>query len=277
MARKEDECILSSTLSGGQVMVSLGILLLVALAGFLVSASLRPAQNSGTFTLNQAQEHSITVNGEAQQTVTPDQLVIQLSVETQEDTATLSQSKNAEIMDKVKKALLSKGILDKDITTSSYSVYPVEQSHWICPDYKPDCSDDEKIYDTKITGYKTVHYLTVKTSDINNGGAVVDAAVNAGANVNSIYFTLKDETRRTIEQNLLKYASANAKDKAQKIADGLNVKLGQPISASNSYVYFPGPVYKNYYAMAAENYASTNLSPGEQVVTASVTVSYKIE
>ncbi|MCX8200353.1 MAG: SIMPL domain-containing protein, partial [Candidatus Micrarchaeota archaeon] len=165
-----------------------------------------------------------------------------------------------------------------DISTNSYSVYPVEQSQWVCPDYKPDCKDSEKIYITKIVGYKTVHSISVKTTDLASGGALVDTAVQAGAtNINSVSFTLKDETRRSIEENLLKYASANAKGKAQKIADGLGVKLGAPVSAGSSYVYFPGPVYRNYPSYAMNSAAPTSFSPGEVVVTASVSVSYLIE
>ncbi|MEM3364294.1 MAG: SIMPL domain-containing protein [Candidatus Micrarchaeia archaeon] len=261
-------------------LISFGIITAVALLGFVIGMYLAIPQQgvTGNITLTSPSEHTISVNGEAQQKVTPDLLVISLSVETQEDSAALSQEKNAEIMDNVKKALLSRGILEKDISTSSYSVYPVEQSHWICPKYRPGCTDDEKIYETKVIGYRTVHIISAKTGDLTGGGALVDAAVQAGAtNVNSVVFTLKDETRKSIEESLLKYASANAKGKAQKIADGLGVRLGAPASAGSSYVYFPGPVYKNYASYAMDSAVPTSFSPGEMVVTASVSVSYLIE
>ncbi len=278
MAKKDNEECGMCCSPGSSKLVSFGIVFMVMLAGILVGIAVFPKDGpAGSITLTTPTEHTISVNGEAQQTLSPDQLVLSLSVETQEDSAALSQSKNADLIDKVKKALLAKGVLERDISTDSYYVYPVEQSHWICPDNMADCKDDEKIYDTKITGYKTTHSLSVKTVDLNNGGILVDAAVQAGAtNVNSVSFTLKDETRRAIEENLLKYASANAKVKAQKIADGLTVKLGAPTSAGNSYVYFPGPVYREY-NMAMDSAPSTSFSPGEMVVTASVSVSYLME
>jgi len=225
-------------------------------------------------------DHSIDVSATASQSVSPDLLVIQLHVETESSNAKGSQARNAVVMAELKEQLRTLGVQDDEIKTAYYNVQPEYDS--VCADYRDEygyCYD----WDSVLSGYKTTHALTLKLGDISKGGDVVDGVTDVGVNetlVDSISFTLKDETRRTLELSLLEEAAQKATVKAQNIAKGLGVSLGDALSASES-VYYPY-TYRDYGYALAEGAAydaapSTDFSSGDIEVSATVTSSYEIE
>jgi uncharacterized protein YggE len=219
-------------------------------------------------------EHVISASATVTEKVTPDLLVIDLRVQTQDDNAKDSQERNAEVMEDLRAELEALGIPEDDIQTSYYRVEVVRESEYVC---NGNCH-----YVYKVVGYRTVHELTLSLEDLDKGGEIIDAATGVGDNesfVDYVYFTLKDETRSELEKDLLKDAAAEAKAKAQNIADGLGVSLGKPLSASES-VYYPysrsykSGGYDMAYAMAEA--PATELSPGEVEASATVSVGFEI-
>ncbi|MFH0738126.1 MAG: SIMPL domain-containing protein, partial [Candidatus Micrarchaeota archaeon] len=155
-------------------------------------------------------------------------------------------------------------------------VNPVYDSHYNCDSGGYNCH-----YDSKLTGYRATHMIMVKLGDITKGGAVIDGAAEAGVNqtfVDYVQFTLKDETRRSVEKTLLQEAASEARSKAQGIATGLGVSLGDVLSASESYNYYP--TYSAYKSVDMEYAGSavpmTDLSEGEIEVSATVSTSFEI-
>jgi uncharacterized protein YggE len=219
-------------------------------------------------------EHAIAVSATASQKVAPDLLMIQLRVQTEAQNAKESQADNAAVSADLLTKLKAEGVKEEDIQTVQYSVDPVYESAYVCDKDGYNCH-----YDSNLTGYRTTHALSVKLSDLTNGGDVIDAAATAGVNqtfTDYVQFTLKDETRRALEQSLLQNASASAKAKAQSMANGLGVSLGNVLSASESYNY--PYYYRNYYgaeAMAA-GAPKTELSAGQVDVSATVSASFEI-
>ncbi len=231
--------------------------------------------------LAQPDEHTISVQGEAERKVAPDLLIIGITVETEEDTADLAQGENARIADDVRAAVLALGVKEEKVKTSSYYVYPLEKGRWICPAGYPDCEDWEKEYVSDIYGWKVVHSLTVETEDLDSGGDIVDAAVDAGASdIDSVSFTLTDATKEELRKELLGEAGANAGEKAQAIAGGVGVTLGSAIYADEGYMSYPSARSYDYMAEAMAGAApapSTDFSAGELTVSAQVSVKYLIE
>ncbi|MBU0532130.1 SIMPL domain-containing protein [Candidatus Micrarchaeota archaeon] len=217
-------------------------------------------------------EHTISVSATASQQVTPDLLIISIRVETEDENAKDSQERNAEVMAEVREELEALGVPEEEIQSSSYSVDVVRESEYVCDTY---CH-----YEYVITGYETVHILTLSLSDLESGGDIIDAVTGVGTNetfVDYIYFTLKDETREELEKELLKTAAEDAKEKAQNIATGLGVTLGRAVSASES-SYYPYYSYKSYYGgleYAAEA-IPTELSAGEVEASATVNVEFEL-
>lgn len=218
---------------------------------------------------------SIAVSAEASQKTAPDLLVMQLRVQTESPTAKDAVQENAAVAADLKGRLKALGLANGDIQTTSYSVDPVTETNYTCDRNGYNCR-----YSYRIIAYRVVNSISLQVKDLAKGGDIIDAASNAGVNqtfVDSVGFTLKDETRRAMEKSLLKAAAAEAKAKAQNMAEGSGVALGKALSVSESYSYYPQPYYRNYDAMvAAEGAPKTELSAGQIEVSVKVSATYEI-
>lgn len=254
----------------------------VALLGgayFLATSMPQPVlnieENPNVYVSSTPPEHTIDVSATATDYVDPDLLVLSFTVENEADDATDSQQQTASEINALKTALSGFGINDEDIKTTRYSVDVVKTSHYICEN---ETSRTDCYYDYVITGYRTTHSVKVNIYNLEQGGDVVDAAADAGAEVDYITFTLKPETRDEINNQLLEDASAQAKTKAESIASGLGAEVGDAFSASSYYYY---PVTRSYDMAYAEAGAapspSTEFSGGQIEVTASVSASFEIQ
>ncbi len=221
-------------------------------------------------------DHAISVSATASQDVAPDELDIGLRVQTQSESAKQSQQDNAAVSADLRSKLKGLGIDDSAIQTVSYSVTPVYSSDYLCDKSGMNCH-----YESNITGYQTTQSIVVKLYDLTKGGDVIDAASTAGTNqtfTDYTQFTLKDSTRDALETALLQNASSSAKTKAQAIASGLGVSVGNVLSASESFNY-PVPYYRAYDLMAGAAAAPappTVLNPGQVSVSATVSTSFSV-
>lgn len=239
----------------------------------------------GTSIINQTgavpneEVNTISVSGDAKTTATPDETVIYFTIETLDDSATVSQSENADIYDEVKKALLALGVKAEDIETTSYYFELDKQGHWTCPDDKPDCDYDEEIYVEDILGYKTTHSLAVTYKGTEKSGQLVDAIVSNGVEeIDYVYFQLSEETRKELETQLLEEAVGDAKEQAEIIADAAGSSLGKLSSATYGQDYYPYYSYKSYDTMSeSAGSASTTLEPGTIEVSVSVSAVFEVK
>ncbi len=238
------------------------LIALVVLGGFYFLNS-QNQNTSHTFYVEQG-EPTITVSGSAERTVDPDQVVLYLRIETLDDSASISQSQNAQISDQAKAELFKKGIKEDDLKTTYYTVGL--EKEWTSDGYN-------------ILGYKTTHKVTVTTSDLENAGEFLDAAVNAGATVDSISFILSDEETEKIKSELLSEAVLDAKEKASKIANAAGSSIGKLVSAqySTSSGYY-SPIYYDSFAMETllEEDVGTSVSAGQLDISLSVSTSFAI-
>ena len=199
--------------------------------------------------------------------VMPDEAVVYLQIQTKDILADVVKDKNTEISDDVTTALLKLGIERKDIQTDSYNIYP--EYNW---------SEGQQ----DIIGYTVVHRLKVVTTEFDDTGEIVDAAVDNGALVDSINFELSTEQQAEFKKQALEAASKDAREKAEAIAGGLNAKLGSIVSVSSSeFDYYPYPIFRAQtmevaVAGAEAKQAATDISPKELEVTASVSVTYRL-
>ena len=267
-------------------MVVAALLLAVGMMGgaFLLSqADFAPkvnvtsgATNPNVYVSSTPPDHAISVMASADRKVAPDLLEIDFRVQTQSDNAKDSQARNAVVASQLKSGVEALGINDSEITTTSYSVQPVYTSNYLCDKNNNNC-----YYQSNVTGYQTVQSIAVDVYQLDQGGAIIDAASNAGNNetfVDSTSFMLKPETQAMVAKELLNEAAGDAKAKAQSIADGLGISVGKVLSASEN-TYTPTPYYNSFKDMAMPGGAvpaATQLSPGQLDVSASVSVSYEV-
>jgi len=211
-----------------------------------------------------SQQEGIWVTGQGKVTAVPDIVALRLGVEAQEASVAEAQTQAAEAMDKVTEALTDNGVAEKDIQTQYYSISKVTK--W----------DREKEEETVI-GYRVTHTVTVKIRDIDKAGAIIDAVAEAGGDltrINSIGFAIDDPSAYYEEAR--EKAMADAKAKAEQLAELADVTLGKPTYISES-TYFPPITRGAVYEEAVPAPAETTISPGEMEISLTVQVGYAIQ
>jgi uncharacterized protein YggE len=203
-------------------------------------------------------QRTISVTGVGRAAAAADLALLNLAVETQAVTAADALTEDNKRAAAVLSALQDHGVQEKDIQTTELSIDPVT-------DNPPSPATP------KIIGYRVRNGLSVTLRDIQGAGVVIDAAVQAGGDatrIESISFSLADPSSLLIQAR--KRAVDDAKDRAQQLADGLGVGLGNVISISESEPS-GGPTFRTL-----EFRNSTPILPGQSEVADQVTVSYEI-
>ncbi|HTZ07257.1 MAG TPA: SIMPL domain-containing protein [Gaiellaceae bacterium] len=196
---------------------------------------------------------TITVTGNGSVTATPDRASFSFSVDTRAATASAVLSSNADVAQAVVDALKNAGVAAADLQTTEVSL-------------DPQTSQDG----TKIVGYAASSSVSA-TVPLDRAGAVVDAAVKAGATgVSGPSLAVSDQD--ALYAAALKDAVANAKAKASALADAAGLQLGdvQTVVEGSS----PTPVVWGAAAKAPDASGSVPIEPGTQEIDATVTVTY---
>ena len=220
---------------------------------------------SGDIIFNQ-QSTGIWVAGEGKVSVVPDVAILSLGIEAQDETVAEAQQQAAEAMEAVMAALDDSGIAEKDIKTQYFSIYPVRR--W---------ENDEEI----LVGYRVTNMVTVKIREVDDTGVIINAVAEAGGDytrINSISFTVDDPTE--YYEEVREKAMADAKAKAEQLAELAGVDLGSPTFISEGTISVPVP--RDFYreAGAAPVPApapTTPISPGETEIRLNVQVVYSID
>ena len=209
-----------------------------------------------------ASTNGITVSGEGKVTGTPDLAVISLGISTIQPTVAAARDQAATTMQALIDSVKANSVAEKDIQTTQLSIYPQY-------DYSMGGSG-------KLVGYQITNTVNVKVRDINKTSDVLDAAVAAGGDmtqVQNISFTIDDPT--TLKDQAREEAVNDAKARAQRLADTAGVKLGDPISISET---SPTPyTYNDRAVMAPATGASTPIEAGELDVDLTVQVVFAIQ
>jgi uncharacterized protein len=202
----------------------------------------------------------ITVTGESQTQVPPDNAVVTFSVLTKDKQAVTAQQQNASKTDAVINALkLLTANNSAEIKTDNYRL-----------DAEEDYSSDRL---SKILGYEAQNTITVTTPDLNQVGALIDAATKAGANgVEGINFILREDSPN--QGNSLGISTRQAMAKAQAIADSLGGRIYRVVEAQEGGLVSPRPSYENYANASASNAAPAK--PSTRIMAGSLNVHSQI-
>ncbi|MGA7873818.1 MAG: SIMPL domain-containing protein [Candidatus Binatus sp.] len=222
-----------------------------------VVASLASAQTSA----NPFAVRTIEVDGSGETRTSPDTADLDVAIDTEAKTAEEAASSNAALAAKVIDALKSK-LGDKGkITTGGYSLNP---------EYSQRPSENPT-----IVGYNAQNSVTVHTGALDLVGALIDSAIAAGANrVNSLNFSVKDDTKARTEA--IAIATRDARAQADALASALGVKLGKVLKATTVSEQRPIPIRMGR-AMAMSANVATPVEPGEVTVPATVSLTFEIE
>ena len=201
----------------------------------------------------------LIVQGEGKVSATPDMATIILGVEAFNASASGAAAENARLMNETIMSLLSAGIAEKDIQTSSLSLNTVTQEEQIAGKEKP-----------KAQEFVATNQVTVKLNNTRDVGEVLDAAVSAGSNsIQEVNFDIQNPQPE--KDRALTSAIEDARRKAEVAADAAEMKLGKVLEISEGYGYVSAAAKSAVFSNVA-----TPIQPGELEVTASVTVTYEI-
>jgi len=206
----------------------------------------------------------LDVNATGEVSRVPDLAIISAGVQTLQPTATGAIEENAARMERVRAALKRAGIADRDIQTSTISLNP---EYRYAENQPP-----------RLTGYRASNNVNVKFRDLKRTGAILDALVAEGANqLNGPSLTI-DKPESAYDEARVK-AIAAGQARAELYARALGKRIVRILSVSESGAFVPPPMP---YAMrdgaqAASAVAKTEIDPGTQELSVSVSMSFELQ
>jgi len=238
---------------------------LLSIAGLLLLALLGAACEGDKVTVatQQAQSLGISVSGEGKVSGAPDIAVLTLGVSVLAPSVKDARDQAASAMNGVVDSIKGNGVDGKDIQSTQFSIQPEY-------DYRGDTQE--------LRGYRVTNIVTAKVRNIDNTSKVIDDAVAAGGDltqVQGISFTIDDPSK--LQDEARAEAVKDAQTKAERLADLAGVKLGKPISISESGAPSPMPLSRDAGAAELDGGAPTPIELGEMEVTLDVQVLYAIE
>ena len=193
---------------------------------------------------------AVTVTGTGSVSAVPDRAEISAGVESRAPTAKAALAANAAAMRKVIDALRDRG--GKDVTTQTVSL---------------STSFDQN---GQPNGFVATNVASAKAT-LDGAGALIDAAVEAGAN--TVYGpSLSRSDAEELYRDALEKAVADAKERAEVLAKAAGRKLGRVTTIVES--GSPEIPYAAKDAMAAR--AETPIVSGPQETTATVSVTFAL-
>jgi uncharacterized protein YggE len=222
-----------------------------ALAAAVAVAVVRPGAAHGT---SEPSMRTVTVEGTATAPVVADTAMFTFGFDSEGSTATGALAENAAHMRRVISALLRVGVVKEDIQTQNVSVYPRQNDNG------------------DVIGYSANGSVIATVRRLARAGAVVDAAVAAGANETSGP-QFDRSSRSELKQNALREAFADARSKAAALAKESGASLGEVRRIEES-AQMPQPYPMGDYA--AVQLAKTPIEPGTQQARATVRVTFTL-
>jgi len=233
---------------------------LVALAVLLLAL-----QNpTGSANVIESNNGTIEVSGFGKVSVEPDEGHVVVSVEVESKTASGAADQNAVIVNRVITKIKSVGV--EKVETKSYRVEPIYQ--WV---EEPIEQGKEGVTKRSvIIGYKARTTLEI-VAQPGLVGKVIDAAMSGGANrIDSVFFTLSENSRKSAYEKALRKAVEDAENKTRVVAEELGIGNYRISKVVVGYGYIPRSIE------AKTTLGRTTIIPSEVEVTATVNLVYEI-
>jgi uncharacterized protein YggE len=194
----------------------------------------------------------------------PDQVSVMAGVVTRAPQASAALRDNAQRMERVRAALRRLGIQDRDIQTGTISL----------------SQDYERVREPSASGrpepsgYVASNQLTIRFRDVGAAGRIIDALVAEGVNnVNGPMFGLSNQAAALDEARTKALTVARAR--ADLYARTLGTRVRRIVSVSETGQH--GIIVTGEARGAMVSNASTQIEPGEQLVSTSLTVTFELD
>ncbi len=219
--------------------------------------------------------NSITIAGKGETVSIPDVATFSFSVTETAKTVDVAQTQATTKINNVLKAIKEGGVEEKDIKTLSYSINPhYEYVEGVCQANLP-CRPGK----STITGYDVSQTIEVKVRDLKKAGALFSTIGSQNVqNINGLNFSIDDID--TVKSKARDLAIQNAKEKAQKLASQLGVRIVRVISfyeqGDESYPYAREAMGGDMMSVKSAIAPAPQIPTGEQKITSNVSITYEI-
>lgn len=222
--------------------------------------SVYPYWNNVVRNRHRRQTKTMTIEGTGQVTVKPDQAKIQIGTATEHANVQQAQQENTRISQQIIEALKRFGIPEKDIKTTSYTIFPRY-------DYMEGKST--------LRGYEVEHLLEITVKDLSQTGMIYDLAVINGANRSGAIHFIVSNLEIAYQEALAK-AVTTAANKAAVLAETIGATLHPiPIKITErNLLQGPAPRPAPFQAAGVSTEAAPPIQEGQYTITAAVTAVY---
>jgi uncharacterized protein len=231
--------------------------LFIAAALFLASAASAQAQDRPTHI------RTIEVIGEGEISVVPNEVVVNLGVETTDLVLEKAKQENDQRVDQIIRTLRNAGIAERDIQTQNINIEPQY-------DYRAD--------GRKFLGFMVRRNITATVKDVTRLDEVTSKTVSAG--ITSIFnYEYRTSDEKKFMQDARVKAVASAKEKADALAKELGLKVVKAYSAMED--NYGRPSYPMYRGRGGETMSTTTdvatFALGEIIVRSGVRVIFEVQ
>lgn len=207
---------------------------------------------------------SVSVSGEGRIEAAPDRAVITVSIDSRDKVLTAAKKKNDDAMRKFMAAVEAYKLPKENLRTLALSS---------APQYRYEQNSGKQIFEQ----YQVNRTLEIKLDAIDQTEKLIASINEAGAAVNGVQYTLAKPEQREAEAR--KLAMADAKAKAQMLAESGGAKLGPVLTINLQEGGYPRPM-PMMRAMAAKADMAESAPeplPGLSTIQQNVSVVYELQ
>lgn len=204
--------------------------------------------------------NTISVGGEGKVMVKPDEAVLYIGVETNNEDSKIAKTQNDAVMAKMIDFLKKSGVNSKDYKTEQVSLYQRQD------------------YQTKEKYFQASQSIQIQITDLTKYESLMAGLIEAGANkINSVQFRSSEVEK--YESEARKKAVENAQKKAKDYAETLGQNVGKALMVyeNNTQTIFPRVGQMKAMAYAESDTATQTLAEGEIEITAHVNISFELK
>ena len=213
----------------------------------------------------------ISVSGYGEACGAADIATFSFSVVSEKSTVAAAQTDATNKINAITKYIKDAGVVEKDIQTTDYSVYPqYEYNQIVCVSYP--CPSGRQV----LKGYQVRQTTTIKVRDLAKAGELLTGVGGKGATeMSGLQFTFDDPNK--LQNDARGKAISDAKAKADQLAKQLGVSLVRVVSFNENGGGYPGPMYTKAVGMGGDAVQSApEISVGQNKVSISVSITYEI-
>ncbi|MCH7663397.1 MAG: SIMPL domain-containing protein, partial [Chloroflexi bacterium] len=238
--------------------------ILLAAAIFAACNALPQSTSTGGVPVGDAAvvQHTISVSGRGTVSLVPDMASLSIGVQTEGAVAAKAVAANTAQSEQVIKALGEFGVDSRDISTTNFSVFPIQNR--------------DTNGNVTSTTFRVQNTVNVTVRDLDNLGGILDAVVTAGANtISGIRFEANDVSTRLAHDEALTDALVDARRQADLLADAAGVRVVDVISISVGTFGEPLALVQTR-ALGGFGGGDVPISPGELDLTVEIFVVFEI-